>query len=176
MSIVELLKSVDTLAKIINQKNLELEELKKGYDSKLHEINKYIRILQEQEGIETEKDIPEDVFREKISSTIKCNKCNHEVWNINSDSDFIIIPKRKLKYLLGHESDRRLLNELKELKIQNDSTVYNNSDIRPSPHEYPGPKGYKKQYNTKSKKTCSYCSKPGHSRAHCLVRLATPTK
>mmetsp|Transcript_81 Transcript_81/g.84 ORF Transcript_81/g.84 Transcript_81/m.84 type:complete len:180 (+) Transcript_81:30-569(+) len=179
MSIVELLKSVDTLAKIINQKNLELEELKKGYDSKLHEINKYIRILQEQEAIETEKDIkdiPEEIFREKIGSTIRCSNCDHEVWSINSDSDFIIIPKRKLQYLLGHERDGSLLNELKDLTIQNDLATHKSPEIRSSPHHYSGFNGYKKQYNTKSKKTCSYCSKPGHSRAHCLIRLSTPTK
>lgn len=176
MSIVELLKSVDTLAKIINQKNHELEELKKGYDSKIHEINKYIKILQEQEGIKPDEQIPENVFRDKIDNVIKCSKCDHEIWNINSNSEFIIIPKQKLQYLLGNESDKRLLDELRELTIQKDSGMDTNSEIRPSSKGFSNPKGNKKQYNTKSKKTCSYCSKPGHSRAHCLIRLATPTK
>ncbi|CUM49053.1 unnamed protein product [Debaryomyces tyrocola] len=176
MSIVELLKSVDTLAKIINQKNHELEELKKGYDAKLHEINKYIRVLQEQEDVKPDGEMPEEVFREKIDSIIKCSKCDHEIWNINSNNEFIIIPKKKLQYLLGNESDKRLLDGLRELTIQKDSGADTNSEIRPSPKGYSSPKGYKKQYNTKSKKTCSYCSKPGHSRAHCLIRLATPTK
>ena len=176
MSIVELLKSVDTLAKIINQKNNELEELKKGYDAKLHEINKYIRILQEHEGVEPDGEMPDAVFREKIDSITKCSKCDHEIWNINSNSEFIIIPKQKLQYLLGNESDKRLLDGLRELTIQKDSGTDTNSEIRPSPKGYSSPKGYKKQYNTKSKKTCSYCSKPGHSRAHCLIRLATPTE
>ena len=176
MSIVELLKSVDTLAKIINQKNHELEELKKGYDSKLHEINKYIRILQEQEGIKVDGEIPEEILRQKINNVIKCSKCDHEIWNINSDNEFIIIPKQKLQYLLGKESDKRLLDGLGELTLQKDSVTDTNSEIRPSPKGYSSPKGYKKQYHTKSKKICSYCSKPGHSRAHCLIRLATPKK
>ena len=176
MSIVELLKSVDTLAKIINQKNHELEELKKGYDAKLHEINKYIRILQQQEDVKPDVEMPEEVFRDKIDTIIKCNKCDNEIWNINSDSEFIIIPKKKLRYLLRNESDEKLLDGLRELDLQKSPNSDTTPEIRPSPKEYSSVKSYKKQYNTKSKKTCSYCSKPGHSRAHCLTRLATPTK
>ena len=130
--------------------------MKKGYDSKLHEINKYIRILQEQEVIKVDGEIPEEILRQKIDNVIKCSKCD--------------------QYLLGKESDKRLLDGLGELTLQKDSVSDTNSEIRPSPKGYSSPKGYKKQYHTKSKKICSYCSKPGHSRAHCLIRLATPTK
>lgn len=101
--------------------------IEKGYDSKLHEINKYIRILQEQEGIKVDGEIPEEILRQKINNVIKCSKCDHEVWNINSDNEFIIIPKQKLQYLLGKESDKRLLDGLGELTLQKDSVTDTNS-------------------------------------------------
>lgn len=179
MSIVELLKSVDTLAKVIHQKNLELEELKRGYDSKLREINKYIEVLHKQENIEDGPQVNEKDFRDIIREPVKCEKCDHTIWNMDEESDFIIMPKRKLQYILkkdNRESIEKLLDRLDRESLSAPDSE-DKSKIRQSTvgdnMQTTAPKAYRKHYN-KSKKTCSYCSKPGHSRAHCMVRLTNP--
>lgn len=143
MSIVELLQTVDTLAQLINQKNKELEKLKLNYDAKLKQINQYISLFStDDQPIEDKK------LLDIINTPVKCNNCDHVVWDITQDTHYIIIPKNSIKYL---QSDA-----LKTLPAK-------------EPFQYQPPKSTP---NSK-KKTCSYCNKTGHSRARCFKRLNT---
>lgn len=178
MSVVDLLKSVDTLAKIINQKNRELDELKKGYDAKLHEINKYVEVLQKL-GLTDDKNevMSEERFRKIIHQPAKCSNCNHEIWNIDGDGELVAIPRKKLQYILQntHMDVPSLLGGMEDLKIKDNESSCFEPRVRPNFKGNQSSNG-ERHFANKSKKTCSYCKKTGHSRAHCLVRLNNPTK
>lgn len=171
MSIVDLLKSVDTLAKLITQKNQELESLKKNYDAKLNQINKFINLINSQTSLEQEPprdEISDDELLKIIDKKISCLSCHQEIWDINEDTDFIIIPKKKIQFLLKQQQwDQKNSNELSD-KLNNISIGASATDDRsPSPYQ----STYTPHKKSNFKKTCSYCHKKGHSRARCLERL-----
>ena len=45
MSAIELLKTIESLVQVVNEKNRELEKLKTEYGSKINEINRYLHAL-----------------------------------------------------------------------------------------------------------------------------------
>ncbi|KAK6460070.1 hypothetical protein DFJ63DRAFT_315944 [Scheffersomyces coipomensis] len=179
MSIVDLSKTVENLAKVVNQKNKELEELKKEYDEKLQIINSYISKIQSiapstesKTLLEVESsslDISE--FSSVISSTINCNKCDAMIWDNQKETDFVLIPRHKLQYLLASTKDvspestlSDVTEQVKAFSIRK-TPVSENSTIHNTPHS---------SYSNKSKRLCSFCKKPGHSRAKCNLRLSMP--
>ncbi|RLV95490.1 hypothetical protein JA1_001038 [Spathaspora sp. JA1] len=158
MSIVELSATVDKLARIINQKNKELEELKQGYDQKLHVINNYIRTLEDCIGDSSKEAIDDEDFVKMISSNIECPNCKHSIWNNSQESgEYILLPRHQLKHLIhepSHEHEPTI------------STSTNTNTTVPRP----------KKHKNKSKINCSFCGEPGHTRAKCNERLTTPIK
>ncbi|KAG7665795.1 uncharacterized protein J8A68_000620 [[Candida] subhashii] len=176
MSIVELSNTVDKLARVINQKNQELEELKKGYDEKLYLINNYVRRL---ESVITDHcgddddDDDDDEFREindeklihTLSNDINCPNCNHKVWN-NKESEFILLPKSQVKYLVRGKSTSES-NQPETERIHSYTQQTSSSSTRSFPQQ-------QSKSKNKSKVICSFCKEPGHTRAKCLTRLNTP--
>ncbi|ODV79984.1 uncharacterized protein CANTADRAFT_25749 [Suhomyces tanzawaensis NRRL Y-17324] len=166
MSVVELLKSVDSLARLITERTQELEKLKQDYNAKLQTINAYLEQLPQHGVLGLGKhELDEKAFLEAVSADMDCPKCQSKVYLNGADSDYILIPKQKLR-LLGIESTPEIDDRLASLKL---STTKEQA----TGHEYPR-NPTKHYHNSKSKKICSYCKKPGHSRAKCLVRLLTP--
>lgn len=142
MSIVELQKTVETLAQLITQKNQELEQLKLDYDAKLKQINNYISVFSP-DGLP----IDDTKLIDIIGQPVKCNNCEHIVWDIKQNTDFLIVPKNSIRYL------------------QN-----------PQPVPKKEPFQYQTKSHSKSKKTCSYCNETGHLRARCFKRLNSELK
>lgn len=157
MSIVELQKSVDTLARAVADKTKELEDLKKVYDEKLNTINAYMLNVQESLGLEGQDEIDDDHFISRISEPIRCDKCDTEVYGNDAGSQFVLVPKSMLRNIISQ----------KKVEIP---AMQNLTLAEPIHSE----KSSKNHHYSKSKKTCSYCKKTGHSRAKCLTRLSTP--
>lgn len=155
MGILELLKSVDELAKVIVQKNNELEQLKEGYDSKVRQLNEYIALVQQGLQIhDDERTITGDELLETMKQPIKCSHCHNK---LSLDGDFILIPKRKVALLGTKDTSTRNIDE----------------------KQLPGitvPTKEKKSKSTSNKRICSYCKTLGHSRAKCPARLGLPTE
>ncbi|EGW34242.1 uncharacterized protein SPAPADRAFT_59671 [Spathaspora passalidarum NRRL Y-27907] len=160
MSIVELSATVDKLAKIINQKNKQLEDLKQGYDQKLHIINEYIRTLEGSiEGDSSKESIPNEEFIKKISSKVECPNCKHVIWDNMQSGEYVLVPKHQLKYLIR---DTPQAQTQAHEPITPTTSTSNDTSYRP-----PKPKN-------RSKINCSFCGEPGHTRAKCYKRLTTP--
>ena len=82
---------------------------------------------------------------EKIVNDHPCPKCNNE--------DVIVVPRHKIKLV-----ETRLITE-------------ESQSVDQAPHR---PKYTPPKTQGSGKKTCSYCHAPGHKRAMCPERLATP--
>ncbi|KAI5948935.1 hypothetical protein KGF57_005128 [Candida theae] len=147
MSLVELSQEIDKLAKVIIQKNQELDNLKKGYNERLKAINSFISTLHLDQ---TDERITSDEFAREIGKEISCPNCNHTIYNGEAD-DFILIPKRQVEYLSS------------------------GGDVaKPAAEPAPLPQ---MKLSQKSKRkahiTCSFCREQGHTRANCKKRLGT---
>ena len=149
MSILELLKEIDKLAKIINEKNKELETLQKNYDSKLHTINKYIESI----SPSTTGTVPEEQLINAISKPIECPHCHQKLWDNQEKSTFLLIPKQKI-----------------DTKFDTTVAV---RDEQPQPQQLTTSTTSNKQ-KKKTNIVCSYCKMTGHTRAKCYKRLNTP--
>ncbi|CAX39991.1 conserved hypothetical protein [Candida dubliniensis CD36] len=146
MSILELSKEIDKLAKIINEKNKELETLQRNYDSKLHMINKYIETI----SPSSTGTIPEEQLINAISKPIECPHCHEKLWDNQEKSTFLLIPKQKI-----------------DTKFDTIAT----QDEQPQPPTITTSSNKQKK---KTNIVCSYCKMTGHTRAKCRKRLNTP--
>ncbi|CCG23060.1 hypothetical protein CORT_0D02120 [Candida orthopsilosis Co 90-125] len=144
MSIVELSQEIDKLAKVIIQKNLELENLKKGYDERLRVINDFIAKVHP--GQVNER-ISSETFTQQISKSITCPNCNHVVYN-NSQEEFVLLPNKQIEYL------------------SSEGGVVKPQVTTPQPMKLSTQNSKRKSHIT-----CSYCKKQGHTRANCKKRL-----
>ena len=165
MNILELLKTVEELAKVIVQKNNELEVLKEGYDSKIRQLNEYIESVQQGLNIpDNTTTISGDQLLKTVEQGNVCPNCNNTLWN---EQDYILLPKRKVKLLTvqGHEQQQFQLQTLSQDEVQ--------SNIYSHPHALPAKD--KKSKATSNKRICSYCKQLGHSRAKCPARLGVST-
>ena len=89
MSIIELLNEIGKLAEIINEKNRELENLRKNYDSKLQVINKYIEDLSlSSSPLPSLDTITDENLITRLSTPIECPNCHNRVWENSKNSDF----------------------------------------------------------------------------------------
>lgn len=161
MSIVDVLKSVDELAKAINEKSQEINRLKAQYSEKLLLLNSYVDHLPV-----TSDSINDDELLEQINKDVKCENCSHTVWsNLNKDSKFVILPKDFVRNPnLNIEKEQSNSNT-----IRHEDTMQNTTE---EIYNTPNNNHKNKKYFNKSKKICSYCKKPGHSRSKCFVRLS----
>lgn len=153
MSIIELLNEIGKLAEIINEKNRELENLRKNYDSKLQVINKYIEDLSlSLSPLPSLDTITDENLITRLSTPIECPNCHNRVWENSKNSDFLLIPKHKIT--TGSELQ------------QEDTSLTTLTQSLPPLSNKPS--------KNKSKIECSYCKKKGHTRAKCRIRLNTP--
>lgn len=151
MSIIELLNEIGKLAQIINEKNHELENLRKNYDTKLQMINKYIEELSLSSS-SSPSTITEERLIAQLSESIECPNCQYRIWENCKNSDFLLIPKSKIA-------------------TRSNPGLYDKASTPPTPVE---PSTITKPYKKKSNIVCSYCKKTGHTRAKCRTRLITP--
>lgn len=172
MSIVELLKTIDTLAQSIKEKNEELERLKKDFDDKLKVINQYIRLFNNRDGEKDQEssNMSSEELTGMISKKIRCNHCNNLVWDLNQESQYILVPKYTLRLICADDAMIPQLNSensgaknmlacLGSLEAQFDklATQPTKTKKKGKPHI-----------------TCSYCHQQGHVRANCHARLNKP--
>lgn len=161
MSIVDVLRSVDELAKAINEKSQELTRLKTQYSEKLLLLNTYVDHLPV-----TSDSINDDELLEQINKDVKCENCSHTVWsNLNKDSKFVVLPKgvvRNPNLNIGKDQSTNYTIRHEDTMQNTNKETYNTTHNNPK----------NKKFFNKSKKICSYCKKPGHSRSKCFVRLS----
>lgn len=175
MSAIELLKTIENLVQVVNEKNRELERLKTEYDSKINEINRYWEALHDsisgKSSISStrEGEISDEELIQTLKSRVKCPQCDTEVWNNEEKSDFILFPRQKLQVIQqSHQSDVK--SDKNDSKMDHKTNPSQSSSQRSSQNSHtptPHPATPKKS----AKKTCSFCHQTGHSRARCLQRL-----
>lgn len=170
MLLLELSKSMGDLAIVINKKTAELDAVKSEYSKKLSILNKYIekieKLTQPQEG-ELKRNGDESL----LQNSIDCPNCHHKVYDLESESEFILIPCNK--FILLCDTSDELPNER-----QSSQPAHEGNSSQPARDT--GQPNAKYLISTKpkasksgnSKKTCSYCHKSGHSRARCFTRLS----
>ncbi|KAI5954506.1 hypothetical protein KGF54_002281 [Candida jiufengensis] len=151
MSIADLSKEVDNLAKIIINKNAELEQLKKRYDSKIKIINDYISKIRPESV--NEEQISDEQFVNLLNKDVKCTQCGHQLNNKEED-EFLLIPKNQIQYLLPQ------------------GQLHTQPILKQDPNPI-------KPIESKSKKKnhiiCSFCKESGHTRAKCHKKLGIQT-
>lgn len=165
MSVVELLKTIDGLANAINEKNKEIENLKRNYSEKIFIVNSYISLLQQAGSFETDKQ--QNAFNEEdlikaLKEPLRCSKCSATIISNESNKDFFILPKNTIQFLNG-----KIEEQVSPPKLETNKS--NETTIQRSEDKY----SKRNDHKNKSKKTCSYCHKTGHSKARCFKRLNT---
>ncbi|CUM64126.1 uncharacterized protein PRCAT00001717001 [Priceomyces carsonii] len=178
MSIVEFLTTIDKLVQSINDKNQELEDLKKTYNSKLEIINKYVKKLQELHGeldVDPLSKLTHKQFIRNLENSVLCPNCDEKVWSLDADSDYILFPKTQLMHLLPEFPEGNCAEDIQapvieKSKPEQNIQIYHNTQRNIEKNTY------RSANLTTPKKTCSYCKKPGHSRSKCFIRLSKPTK
>ncbi|CCE85339.1 Piso0_004928 [Millerozyma farinosa CBS 7064] len=172
MSIVELSKTIDTLAKSINEKNEELERLKRDFDNKLKVINQYIGLFNNKDGEEAEElnNMNSKELTEMITKKIHCNHCNNIIWDVNQESEYILIPRSAVKLIRVDDKT------MPQQKFENTASkgVSANLGSSESQFEKPATQSTKTKKKGRSHITCSYCHQQGHVRANCHARLNKP--
>lgn len=163
MLIADVSATVENLAVLVNKKANELAKLQQEYQEKLEVINAYIgKIAQrpesesvvkskEFENSKNLREIPDNELLKLISTPVCCPLCLNTLYDLSSTSEFVLIPRNKA----------HLLQDIEDTvdKVQ---TGVENLQVSEQPAKKHG----------KLKKTCSYCKKPGHSRARCFTRLS----
>lgn len=89
MSIVDILSSLDALAKAINKKNQQVDQLQQQLLEKLANLNQYLNNI-------SDYNLDPDTLIDRLQDKICCNNCNCTIWD-NENLDFLLIPKSKLK-------------------------------------------------------------------------------
>lgn len=167
MLIVEFLKTVGQLAEAITHKNAELERLKIEYEKKLALLNSYIGIYaSNQDG----QELDDTKLIDLISQDFKCPNCEHKLYSLMKDSDFVLIPKKKIK--TPQTGSPGLSDQLRQLSLDAQklsSTTLDQKENQPIQEKQ------KRHHGGKQKRTCSYCKESGHSRAKCFKRLTKDT-
>lgn len=192
MSIVEILSSVDSIAKAIAKKNQELETLKQQLAHELSIVNTYISNHLDSEATNTDY----KTILHQLEPTVECPNCKHTIWN-NQDPrcPFVLVPKSKLSQPASSPE-----TELRKLSINSNVPLEDNrqserekptslspttTSLSPTKSSPPPsstvPNAKAKLRNPKvslksKSKLCSYCKQQGHTRAKCMLRLTTPVK
>lgn len=173
--IVELLRTIGELARAVAAKDAEIEEMKSIFDKQIAVLNSYISQL-ELHLPHASNDLPAtgelDLPVEDFLQTLETFKSAHRNSTATASSDqYILVPTHKLKYLLKRPSQStpppkvgiEKANTVLPIKSFFASVSRSGSEL----HAHSNPR---------SKRTCSYCNQPGHSRARCIERLAKPAR
>lgn len=147
MLIPDISATVEQLAGVVSKKYEELAKIKTEYENKLRYLNLVIERVNPSGDIQNT--IDEDTFDEIIRKSAFCPNCQHKLSNMDENHDYVILPKLKanLRSLHTETQDSAIV----QLAI---------TELSLSKRE-------------KTKKICSYCHKPGHTRARCFLRLNT---
>lgn len=157
----ELAEVIDNLVKAVASRESELDNLAKEYKEKLNVLNDYIHHIQTLTNVE-ESGESDKSSEELLKADMECPLCHANLYKLNSESDFLLIPKLKVGSILQNTPKERgeraasLAKALENLQVT---------------EEAPPAVTPRKLHKTK-KMTCSYCKKPGHSRARCFTRLS----
>lgn len=165
MLIVDVSKTLGDLAEAINKKSATLDRLEQEYRSKLEILNRYISKLEVNSNEMTAALVPQDEILSLIGTKRSCPHCQNIIYDPKNDSDYVLIPKSHVEIL----HDKRL--EGGATKGNGEKTP---AGIVGSDKAEEQASSALSSRKGKLKKTCSYCNKPGHSRARCFSRLTTP--
>lgn len=170
--IVELLRTIGELARIVAARDAEIQDMKSAFDKRIEVLNTYISQLelylpQQDDDLPPEQDlnIPVTDFIKTLESF---KDTRHDGTSGTSGDDYVLVPTRKLRYLLKRPSPNTPPSVSRDGKANPVLTstlvpVYSGSSLGASVNPHP-------------KRTCSYCNQPGHSRARCIERLAKPAR
>ncbi|GEQ68238.1 hypothetical protein JCM33374_g1905 [Metschnikowia sp. JCM 33374] len=180
MSFAEVSKSMGDLAAAITKKNMELDRLKSEYEKKLRLVEAYLSHLP-MAKTSSEKDAGDFVHSlESLHSPITCPRCSSTLFDLDKESDFVLIPKSRLRsmekksggYIRGRQT--WVSGEGETRKDIPGKSVDSVNPVN-APNSSKSPRIYQPNTHSshsKSKRTCSYCNKSGHSRARCFTRLS----
>lgn len=158
MSIVELLKTVDQLAKAVVQKNSELEILKNDYDLKIKQMNKCLTMMQE-------------LLEEPLFSS--CSELAGPDFN---DSEFLVVPKSKIRNIIDQSMQTQYSPSMASSTSSTTSIPSRHVPSPPTSKYTPPHKISESNEKKYLKVACSFCNEHGHTRARCINRLNTPKK
>lgn len=189
MAIIELLKSVDNLAKAIVEKTKELDQLKREYEGRLRVVNKYIEQIQltgEVTAGRATAEIP------KPAKGIPKRKGLEEVPKPGKGPDEVPKPAKWISEEIPNPAIENSATEIHEeefiQQIANTECLNCKHPINPNfillprylikvEDDVPEIEKLVLPEVGKSKPTkgfCSYCKKPGHNRGKCVERLSKP--
>lgn len=173
MLIAEVSATVENLAILVHKKSNELAKLQKEYHEKLEILNKYIgkiaentqylEIVENPEQSQTSQksgklqnssETTDNTLLKIISTPVCCPLCLNTLYDLSFNSDFVLIPRNKV-HLIGDGDEGHTVE-----KVESAMESLQVSEKQVS------------KKHGKLKKTCSYCKKPGHSRARCFTRLS----
>lgn len=164
MLIVDISATVENMVTSFNKKMKELEDLKREYQEKLKILNTYIDRIQTS-GTNLQVTIGDKEIINLLSSEVSCPNCLENLYNLNQSSEYFLIPKKKVRLICEVEEPKGV-NKM----ISTVQTSFENLQVSRQPSSPIA--AVKKVHHSNLKKTCSYCKKRGHSRAHCFTRLS----
>lgn len=159
MLFAEVSKSMGELAAAINKKNQELDLLKNEYEKKLRLVEAYLLHLPAAEPpVLDARDFVSNL--ENLDRQVTCPNCSNTILERAENMGFVLLPKNRLR-------PRDEAATCIEKPLSNPEPGFQVPPL-------PGPSSRIPQHNihSKLKRTCSYCNKPGHSRARCFTRLS----
>lgn len=168
MSLNDVSATVENLAVAVNQKLADLTRLQHEYLAKINLLNRYISQFQPDDNEQAEQAKPvDDQIINLISSKVCCPSCNENLYDLTENSEYILIPKNQARLPSVGEKSRDIDHAIESVQQRVGS-------LQVAPQGPVGEAGNnsRKQSHTKLKRTCSYCKKPGHSRARCFTRLS----
>lgn len=168
MQVEEVSKALESLADVVNRKSAELDRLKREYTQKIEILNGYIRKFHSNTSEQSEP-ADDNAILELLTSKIACPSCLKEIYLLDSENEYILVPKRLVRLL---ETQQHKSNEQPtDAKITVDTVTKSLGEMEVTNEENVQPVVARKLHHSKQKRTCSYCKKPGHSRARCFARL-----
>lgn len=159
MSLLEVLKSVDELARAYQEKTKVLDQLKSEYEGKLALINKYIETLPKEDS---QALINDEELLNRLKEPVACKNCNNTVWN-NGEGNMVLLPRSCVKVPESSKDPKDPKNPK-----ETDDMIRRLQLIQIHPST---PNHNSRANKNSSKRVCSYCQKKGHSRAKCFARL-----
>lgn len=161
MLLADVSKTMGELAAAINKKQTELEALQEEYRSKIRVLDSYLAKFSY--GDTSKASIASETILRQIQEPISCPNCNHTLYELEKPSEFVVVPAKQIQLIGANAS----ASDLSKISSLNPASMPLVPDVQ-SNMTLTLPKS-----SSKSKKTCSFCHKNGHSRARCFARLNT---
>ncbi|CDK29540.1 unnamed protein product [Kuraishia capsulata CBS 1993] len=143
----EINDTIEGLAKIISQKQKELDGKIRTYNAKIAELEGYLAEVSTRLDVASDMDLQQGL---ELAKQLKCSHCQNDVFG--EDQKFVILP------IVAKNTDLTLAG-LPGSTVSHEASAQ--PQILPGQHK-----------RVKKKKfTCSYCNSHDHKRAECPKKL-----